>query len=225
MAITIKDVHYSYPSHPQKMVLNIPSWSVAEGERTFLYGPSGGGKSTLLSALSGLIKTTGSLTVLDQSLNQMSTRQRDRFRAESIGFVFQQFNLISYLDAIDNIKLASSFGSNHRGDRLEQEIKVLLTELNISPDEWGEPARNLSIGQQQRIAIARALVNKPQLLIADEPTSSLDHINRDIFMSLLMSIVDEYKITLLLVSHDMSLSTHFDRVVSLNDINLVRKQS
>ena len=97
--------------------------------------------------------------------------------------------------------------------------------MNISVDEWSEPARNLSIGQQQRIAIARALINKPQLLIADEPTSSLDQVNRDIFMSLLMSIVKEHKITLLLVSHDMSLSTHFNSVVSLNEINLVGKQS
>ena len=225
MTITIKDAQYCYPSQPRKMVLNISSWSVAEGEKTFLHGPSGGGKSTLLNVLSGLIQTTGSVSVFGQSLNEISVRHRDKFRAENIGFVFQQFNLISYLDAIDNIKLASAFGSSQGGETLEREIKSLLADLNISVDEWSEPARNLSIGQQQRIAIARALINKPQLLIADEPTSSLDQVNRDIFMSLLMSIVKEHKITLLLVSHDMSLSTHFNSVVSLNEINLVGKQS
>ena len=225
MAITIQNVQYSYPSHPNRPVLNIPSWSVAEGEKTFLYGPSGCGKSTLLSALSGLIKTTGILTVLGQSLTEMSTNQRDEFRAQNIGFVFQQFNLISYLNAIDNIKLAGSFGHRHRGDTIDQEIKSLLANLNIARAEWGEPANNLSIGQQQRIAIARALINKPQLLIADEPTSSLDHFNRDAFMTLLMNIVDEHKMTLLLVSHDMSLSNHFNRVVSLNEINLAGRRS
>ena len=225
MAITIQNVQYSYPSHPKRPVLNIPSWSVSKGEKTFLYGPSGCGKSTLLSALSGLIKTTGSLTVLGQSLTEMSTNQRDEFRAQNIGFVFQQFNLISYLSAIDNIKLAGGFGNRHRSDRIDQEIKSLLANLNIARAEWGEPANNLSIGQQQRIAIARALINKPQLLIADEPTSSLDHVNRDAFMTLLMNIVDEHKMTLLLVSHDMSLSKHFNRVVSLNEINLAGRRS
>lgn len=223
MAIDLKDVQYSYPSNPEKMVLNIPSWSVPEGEKTFLYGPSGGGKSTLLNALSGLIKTTGKVTIFGRQLNGLSAKQRDRFRAKNIGFVFQQFNLISYLDALDNIKLASAFGSGRRGEILEEEIKNLLSELNISADEWHEPARNLSIGQQQRIAIARSLINKPQLLIADEPTSSLDHANRDIFMSLLLNIVEEHKITLLLVSHDMSLSTHFSSTVSLNEINRIEE--
>lgn len=223
MAIDLKDVQYSYPSNPGKMVLNIPSWSVPEGEKTFLYGPSGGGKSTLLNALSGLIKTTGNVTIFGQELNGLSAKQRDRFRAKNIGFVFQQFNLISYLDALDNIKLASAFGSGRRGEILEEEIKNLLSELNISADEWHEPARNLSIGQQQRIAIARSLINKPQLLIADEPTSSLDHANRDIFMSLLLNIVEEHKITLLLVSHDMSLSVHFSSTVSLNEINRIEE--
>ena len=223
MAIDLKDVQYSYPSNPGKMVLNIPSWSVPKGEKTFLYGPSGGGKSTLLNALSGLIKTTGNVTIFGQELNGLSAKQRDRFRAKNIGFVFQQFNLISYLGALDNIKLASAFGSGRRGEILEEEIKNLLSELNISADEWHEPARNLSIGQQQRIAIARSLINKPQLLIADEPTSSLDHANRDIFMSLLMNIVEEHKITLLLVSHDMSLSAHFSSTVSLIEINRIEE--
>ncbi|MDC1311556.1 ABC transporter ATP-binding protein [Burkholderiales bacterium] len=225
MTITIQDVKYSYPSHPERLVLDIPSWSISEEKKTFLYGPSGCGKSTLLSALSGLIKTTGNLMVFGQSLSDMSSEQRDIFRAKNIGFVFQQFNLISYLNAIDNIKLASGFGPNHRNETIEREIKILLDELNISEDEWSEPARNLSIGQQQRIAIARALINKPQLLIADEPTSSLDQVNRDIFMALLMSLVDQHKITLLLVSHDMSLAAHFNNIVSLDKINFAGKHS
>lgn len=220
MAIELEKVLFCYPNQPNKPVLNIPSWSLPAGEKAFLHGPSGGGKSTLLSVLSGLLITnSGSVSILGQRIDQMSVPQRDRFRAEHIGFVFQQFNLISYLNAIDNIKLASHFSRKKRKKRLEDEIKALLTALNITETDWSVPARNLSIGQQQRIAIARALINKPQLLIADEPTSSLDHANRDVFMSLLMNIVAEHQMSLLFVSHDMALSNYFNRVEALCDIN------
>lgn len=222
MAIALSDVRFHYPNRVNSPVLNIPSWSLETGDHTFLYGPSGGGKSTLLSLLSGLLPSSqGNINILGQRLDQMNNRQRDKFRANNIGYVFQQFNLIPYLDPIDNIKLASQFSQRSKNAELNADIKALLTTLNMPEKDWHTPTRNLSIGQQQRIAIARALINKPKLLIADEPTSSLDQANRDAFMTLLMSMISDNNITLLLVSHDMSLSNYFDRVESLSDINQV----
>ena len=222
MAIALSDVRFHYPNRVNSPVLNIPSWSLETGDHTFLYGPSGGGKSTLLSLLSGLLPSSqGNINILGQRLDQMNNRQRDKFRANNIGYVFQQFNLIPYLDPIDNIKLASQFSQRSKNAELNADIKALLTTLNMPEKDWHTPTRNLSIGQQQRIAIARALINKPKLLIADEPTSSLDQANRAAFMTLLMSMISDNDITLLLVSHDMSLSNYFDRVESLSDINQV----
>lgn len=226
MAIHLSNLIFSYPEQSKVPVLNIPSWSLASGEHTFIYGPSGGGKSTLLGLLSGILSAShGSINILGQSLEKMTNRQRDTFRANHIGYVFQQFNLIPYLDAIDNIRLASYFSKSTSSSSLNQEIKTLLTTLNMPEQLWKKPVRSLSIGQQQRIAIARALINKPALLIADEPTSSLDQENRDAFMTLLMSIVKANDITLLFVSHDMSLSHYFNRVESLNTINKLGKKS
>jgi len=219
MAIDLRNVQFSYPEASDKIVLNIPHWSVSPGEQVFVYGPSGGGKSTLLNLLSGMLKIHhGKVSVLGERLDQMSNRQLDKFRANHIGYVFQQFNLIPYLGAIDNIQLATHFSAGKR-QALVNEIRELLSTLSISSADWHKPTARLSIGQQQRIAIARALINNPKLLIADEPSSSLDQQNRDNFMSLLMSLADNHKITLLFVSHDMSLSQYFGRVEALSDIN------
>jgi len=219
-AIDLSAVRFHYPDQKTLPVLDIPAWNLAKGEQAFVHGPSGSGKSTLLNLLSGLLTPSqGHVRILGQSLGQMSSRQRDRFRADHIGYVCQQFNLIPYLNAIDNIRLARQFSQLEKPATLQHEIKALLTSLNISASDWQKPARNLSIGQQQRVAIARALINKPQLVIADEPTSSLDQVNRDAFMKLLMAVVAEHKITLLFVSHDMALSRYFDRVEALTDIN------
>jgi putative ABC transport system ATP-binding protein len=222
MAIKLSDIRYHYAVRPQHTVLNIPSWSLNNGDQVFVHGPSGGGKSTLLGMLSGLlVPNKGQITVLGQRLDNMSNRQRDRFRAQNIGYVFQQFNLMPYLNAIDNVLLATQFSPKKHTVALKDEIKNLFNELNISDKDWNRPTRELSIGQQQRVAIARALINKPQLLIADEPTSSLDEANKDAFMQLLMPIVTENKTTLLFVSHDLSLSNYFSRVESLSDFNRV----
>lgn len=223
MAINLSNVHFSYPESPKSPVLNIQSWSLTKGEHAFIYGPSGCGKSTLLSILNGLLcSNEGNVTVLGQRLDKMSRRQRDAFRAKHIGYVFQQFNLIPYLNAIDNIRLAHYFAKSVSTSSLNKDITALLTRLNMPEQDWKKPVRSLSIGQQQRIAIARALINKPTLFIADEPTSSLDKDNTDSFMALLMSVVKNSGITLLFVSHDISLSRYFNRVESFIDINSVR---
>lgn len=221
MTIQLKDIRYTYPDTPGKLILNINNWKVAAGEQVFVHGPSGGGKSTLLNLLSGMLQAdTGEVSVMGQRLDKISSRQRDRFRADHIGYIFQQFNLIPYLDAIDNIKLAHQFAKENTSSSLEDDIKSLLSSFYIDPADWQKPVAKLSIGQQQRIAIARAMVNKPELLIADEPTSSLDQDNRDNFMKELMAMVSEHNTTLLFVSHDMSLAKHFNRVDALADINI-----
>jgi putative ABC transport system ATP-binding protein len=222
MAIQLNDVYFAYPEAPNTDVLNIKSWSVSAQDKVFVHGPSGGGKSTLLNLLSGMLTaTTGEVNVLGERLNTMNARQRDRFRANHIGYIFQQFNLIPYIDAIDNIQLAHQFANNNSQSMLSDEIKSLLSTFGIPQTDWHKPVGKLSIGQQQRIAIARAIINKPQVLIADEPTSSLDQKNRDNFMSALLSLVSEYGITLLFVSHDMSLANYFDRIDALSEINAV----
>lgn len=219
MMIHLSNVRVDYPGITHKPVLNIPLWKADSGDRIFIYGPSGSGKSTFLNLISGMLSaSSGSVCVMDHYLNQMKAKQRDKFRGQNIGYVFQQFNLIPYLDAFDNIRLANQFSSTpkiHNSD-----ITDLLSQLNVPGDNWHTPIKQLSVGQQQRIAIARALINKPKLVIADEPTSSLDPKNRDDFMSLLMSMVSSLNMTLIFVSHDMSLSHYFDRVESLDDISM-----
>ena len=223
MTINLKNTHYAYPDSLDKPVLNIPKWTVGPREQVFVHGPSGCGKSTLLNLLSGMLApTVGEVSILGKRLDQMGQRQRDRFRASHIGYVFQQFNLVSYLNALENIQLATHFGKHGRSGVKQAEIETLLGKLNISPAEWDKQANTLSIGQQQRVAIARALINKPELLIVDEPTSSLDQYNRDNFMSLLMPLVAENNTTLVFVSHDLSLSRYFKRIDALSEISCLK---
>ncbi len=228
--IKLNQVKFTYSSDSERCVLNLPYWQIASGENVLLIGESGSGKSTLLNLLSGIsVPDSGSVVVAGQALQTMSNRQRDRFRAERIGYVAQSFNLIPYLSAVDNIQLATYFahgserknsGSNISGSNKSLEIKALLSELNIVQEHWNRPVSQLSIGQQQRIAIARAVANKPQLIIADEPTSSLDQSNRDNFMSILMATASTHETTLVFVSHDLSLNRYFDRIDSMTDINM-----
>lgn len=215
-------MQFAYPETPDKRVMNIPRWNVSAGEKIFVHGPSGCGKSTLLNVLCGMLAaSSGEVSILGERLDQMSPRQRDHFRARHIGYVFQQFNLITYLSAKENIQLAQYFGKHGKANS-QKETERLLTNLNIHPDDWNKQINKLSIGQQQRIAIARALINKPELVIADEPTSSLDKENRDNFMSMLLSLVTDNNSTLVFVSHDLSLSKHFDRVDALSEFNKLK---
>jgi putative ABC transport system ATP-binding protein len=219
-AIEIKNVEFSYSTTPNKPILQIAHWHVKQGEQLFIQGLSGSGKSTLLNLVCGLnLPNSGSVKVLGKSWVSMNSRQRDKFRSAHIGYIFQQFNLISYLSAIDNIKLASHFSTIKQSDTLLEEIHTLLTTLNLKSQDWQRPVEQLSVGQQQRVGIARALINKPQIIIADEPTSSLDEAARDSFVSLLSSLCKEYASTLLFVSHDSSLSSYFHSTIALADIN------
>ncbi len=194
------------------------------GESLFLRGPSGSGKSTLLNLVGGVMAPQGgSIRLLGQSLEKLTPARRDRLRADHIGFVFQQFNLLPYFDAIDNIIVPCGF-SRRRADRAganpRAQACALLERLQLDPASLaGHPAAELSVGQQQRVAAARALIGDPELVVADEPTSALDADTRDSFLGLLFAECRRANAALLFVSHDRSLQTRFDRVVDLAEIN------
>lgn len=218
--IDLNQVKFSYSSEPNSHTLNLPSWQVFERESVLLIGSSGSGKSTLLNLLCGLLSPdSGHVLVADHALESLTARQRDAFRATQIGYVAQSFNLIPYLSAIDNIRLTNYFAQTSNANSKDCDIEPLLRELNITQMQSQKPVNRLSTGQQQRVAIARAIVNKPKLLIADEPTSALDQTNRDQFMSILMTTAERHNMTLVFVSHDLSLKRYFQRVDSMSDIN------
>lgn len=209
-------------------VLSIETFTAGLEERVFIRGPSGSGKSTLLSLIGGVVRPQqGDIAILGQSLNGLTQAERDRFRADHIGFVFQMFNLIPYLSAIENVTLPCRFSQIRRervsaGSGLETEAMRLLDHLGIGDKALtGKRATDLSVGQQQRVAVARALLGAPEIIVADEPTSALDADSRDAFIKLLMQECEENKTTLLFVSHDGGLAQHFDRVVDLEKINQV----
>ncbi|WP_114787531.1 ABC transporter ATP-binding protein [Vibrio tetraodonis] len=220
--VELEQVSFTWPGN-QTPTLNIDSLSVQEGEHLFIKGPSGCGKSTLLGLLTGIQTIdTGKLSVLGEDLVQMSGSQRDTFRANNIGYIFQQFNLLPYLSVIENVTLPCQF-SKLRKSKLDKpmtnEAKDLLNSLHLPSDLMHKPVVELSIGQQQRVAAARALIGKPALIIADEPTSSLDYDNRSAFIELLMDQIKQAQASLLFVSHDPTLESMFDRTLHLNEIN------
>ena len=190
-----------------------------------LAGPSGSGKSTFLSLLTGIVvPSAGRLEVLGTDLATLSNAARDRFRAEHIGIIFQMFNLLPYGSVTDNVLLPLSFATKRRARTLDKgtpdaEARRLLTSLGLdASDVDGLAASNLSVGQQQRVAAARALIGRPELIIADEPTSALDRDRQQAFLDLLFAEVEAAGTTLIMVSHDEALGQRFDRVLRLNDI-------
>jgi len=223
-AISIKKLSYSWPG--QEPVLNIERFLLQRGERCFIKGPSGSGKSTLLSLVGGIVQPQqGNIELLEQSLNDLKSAQRDRFRADHIGFIFQMFNLLPYLSVLDNVLLPCRFSKLRRtraeqAGELAEVARALLQALGLNDERlYQRPVTELSIGQQQRVAAARALIGSPEILIADEPTSALDHDNRDAFLDCIQQQCQLQNTTLLFVSHDTSLQSHFDRHVDLAAIN------
>jgi putative ABC transport system ATP-binding protein len=223
--IEIEDLRFAWPSAAADC-LAIAALHVAAGESVFLHGPSGGGKSTLLGLLAGvLVPAHGRVRLLGADWAAMSGARRDAHRADHVGYIFQQFNLLPYLSAIDNVLLPCRF-SRARRARAAREAgspraaaESLLERVGLPSAAWSRPASMLSVGQQQRVAAARALVGHPEVVIADEPTSALDAPLRDAFMDLLLGQCRAAGSTLVFVSHDERLAGRFDRVIALAAIN------
>lgn len=204
------------------VILDIPNLTINKQEHIFIKGPSGSGKSTLLNLIAGIITPQqGTVTVADTVISKLRGSRRDRFRADSIGFIFQIFNLVPYLSVLENISLPLMFSPQRRQkiDDVEEEVSRLLARLELPKDILATKVTELSIGQQQRVAAARAIIGSPPLLIADEPTSALDADTREAFISLLFEECQRSQMTLLFVSHDGSLEKLFARSLDLNQIN------
>jgi putative ABC transport system ATP-binding protein len=224
-AIEVNHLTFAWPGGPN--LLQIEQLVLERGERVFLSGASGSGKSTLLGLVGGVLEPqSGTVRVLGTALSSLPTRHVDRFRGDHIGFVFQNFNLLPYLSVTANVLLPLQFSPVRRerltGARPEEEALRLVKALGLAdPSIQGRPVHQLSIGQQQRVAAARALIGRPELLIADEPTSSLDADTREDFLRLLMAECAQFGTSVLFVSHDRALSSLFDRAVALHELNRV----
>jgi putative ABC transport system ATP-binding protein len=222
-AIDIEAAEFAWKG--QAPLLAIERFTVARGERVFLKGPSGSGKSTLLGLIGGvLIPRSGTVRLLGTGVSELDASGRDRFRGEHLGFIFQMFNLIPYLTVHENVLLPLQFSSARRQrvsnvDPSQESLRLLETLGLAGNGVLERPVTQLSIGQQQRVAAARALIGRPDILIADEPTSALDADTRDGFLELLINECQSFGTTLLFVSHDSSLSAHFDRSLAMSDIN------
>jgi putative ABC transport system ATP-binding protein len=224
--VELSNVRFSWAA-ASPVVVDIESLRIVNGERIFLRGPSGSGKSTLLSLLAGVISPRdGTVRVLGQDIGRLGGAARDRFRADHIGFIFQMFNLIPYLSVVENVCLPCGFSDRRRrratraGASVEAEAVRLLEKLDMADAGMlRRPVTDLSVGQQQRVAAARALIGAPELVIADEPTSSLDADRRAAFLDLLFRECAREQATLIFVSHDASLAPQFDREISFAEIN------
>ncbi|CAH0532538.1 putative ABC transporter ATP-binding protein [Vibrio stylophorae] len=226
--LTLNEVHFRW-SKQDEWLLKLPRFELNAGDRVFLRGPSGCGKSTLLSLIAGFLSPEqGCIKLLNAPFSAQKASQRDQLRADHMGYVFQMFNLLPYLSVIDNVRLPLQF-SKRRRQRLEkpaqQAAEDLLKGLGLPLKMAHRPVHQLSIGQQQRVAVARALIGSPELIIADEPTSALDHANRDSFMKLLLEQVAQTDTGLLFVSHDPTLAKHFDHHYALPELNQAQQES
>ncbi len=220
-AIQLQRLEFRWPQQTQA-VLSIEQLHIAQGEHCFINGPSGSGKSTLLNLMAGIVSPQqGQIKLLDTEFSNLSAHKRDRFRADHLGIIFQQFNLLPYLSVEQNIMLPLSF-STHRARKEPQateRMQALMAALQLPKTLCQQPANQLSIGQQQRVAVARAMMGKPEIIIADEPTSALDTDNRDRFIEELFNTADQFNSTVVFVSHDTQLANHFSRQLDLTTLN------
>lgn len=222
-AIHLQNVVFGYDRRTP--VLHVEELVVKTGKRVFLYGPSGSGKTTLLGLITGILQPqTGSCKVLGQEMTRMSMSARDQLRGSEIGYIFQGLNLIPYLTVQQNVALPCHIHSRRRKNivapTVNEEVERLIRRLELDT-HIDRGVKKLSTGQQQRVAIARAIIGKPRLVIADEPTSSLDTDRQQAFLELLFEVCDEAKATLVFVSHDRSLMTRFDEQIALSEVSQV----
>ncbi|MEM7020317.1 MAG: ABC transporter ATP-binding protein [Pseudomonadota bacterium] len=223
-AVYLENIQFSWSKHAQPL-LDIAELSIAPGEKIFIQGRSGSGKTTLLGLLGGvLLPQQGSVQLLGQTVSSLSSARRDAFRATHIGFVFQLFNLLPYLSVIDNVLLPCRFSKTRKIQAIQQTGSLsqaatdLLEALELPADFLQKPVAELSVGQQQRVAFARALIGAPPILITDEPTSALDIDTQSGLLQLLFRECSNNQTTLIFVSHDQRLAAHFDRVIQMDKL-------
>jgi putative ABC transport system ATP-binding protein len=217
--IDLHDLRFAWPG-ARRDTLAIPALHIGAGETVFLHGPSGCGKSTLLGLLAGvLVPTAGEVRLRGQPWSALRGAVRDRLRADHLGYIFQQFNLLPYLSVLDNVWLPCRFSAARAARAGATQAQDLLQRVALPAELWPRRADALSVGQQQRVAAARALIGAPELVIADEPTSALDAALRDDFMALLLQQCRAAGSTLVFVSHDERLAAAFDRRLSLPELN------
>jgi putative ABC transport system ATP-binding protein len=217
--ITISDLEFKYPKGDFR--LRIPEFQVDASEKVAVVGPSGSGKTTLLNLIAGiLISTTGIVKVENTTMNELADDRRRDFRISNVGFVFQDFELLDYLSVLDNIlhpyRITKALSLNKT---VRQRAVDTADALGIGNMLKRYP-EDLSKGEKQRVAICRAILSKPKLILADEPTGNLDPDNKTKILDLLFHSVEEHKATLLAVTHDYELLKRFDRVVDFNDFRI-----
>ena len=217
-ALELRHIEFAWPNQTKPLFV-IPELSLQQGQTLFIGGPSGSGKSSLLSLIAGIqLPRQGSCHVLGTSLSQLSASERDKFRGEHLGLIFQQFNLLPFLTVEENIELPSKlFASRFQKSTqifgsVQKHIDTLCHALHLQPSLRGRQARLLSVGEQQRVAAARALLGCPALVVADEPTSALDEDNKLDFLNLLLSTASAQNTSVVTVSHDMRIASKFDHV-------------
>lgn len=202
--------------------IDIERWDMSRNS-CFVYGASGCGKSTFLNILSGiLVAQKGEVVVLGEDIAKKTIRERDSFRAKNIGVIYQQFNLLPFLTGLDNILLSLSLSGSKNEGGVER-IYRLMSDLKLPERILSEKPGELSVGQQQRLAIVRALVNNPKLILADEPTSALDSSSRDKFIEILLQQCSDNDCQVVFFSHDMSIRDRFCYSEKFEDINRVAR--
>ena len=220
--LKLTDVRKSYtePDGSKLPILDIASYELAKGEQAVLVGQSGGGKTTLLHVISGISRADqGKIEIAGLDIVKLPEAGCDRFRAEKIGYVFQTFNLMPGFTALENVMLGMTFS---RGRKSSKWAKELLARVGLEHRMTHQPHR-LSVGEQQRVAVARSLANHPALLLADEPTANVDPANQQSIVDLIRDTCREEQVSLLMVTHAMEVSSQFDRVDQLSEINSVAK--
>ncbi|HSH05890.1 MAG TPA: ABC transporter ATP-binding protein [Anaerolineae bacterium] len=222
MSITIKNLSHTYttPGLPPRPVIHpIPHWHIPTNTQLILRGISGSGKTTLFNILAGLLQpTTGTILFNDTDLYALSESQRDRFRNQAIGYVFQMHHLLPMLTAAQNVAMPLAFAGQPKNERRPRALH-LLDQVGLADHAHNRPAQ-MSTGQRLRVAIARAIANKPQLLLADEPTAALDPATSDTILGLLQQTCAQNNTILILASHDPAIFDRFNHIYNLHEGHL-----
>ena len=212
--------NYRSPEGKLQRVLDVPEFTLAEGQQLALRGASGTGKTTFLNCIAGILRPDeGVIRLNGQNIAGVTESRRDWLRAQNIGYIFQTFNLLQGYTCVENVVLGMSFGRGANWDVADKLLKRVGLE-----DRLSHRPSQLSVGQQQRVAVARALANHPKLVLADEPTGNLDPQNARESMQLIREVCEENEATLLLVSHDQSVLDQFEECLDLAEINHAAKE-